>query len=188
MKKSIGVKTIVYPTPVFVIGTYDQRGNPNIMTASWAGICCSSPPCVAVSLREATYSYGNIVLHKAFTVNIPSQDQMKDVDYIGIVSGRNENKFEKLSLTAVEGQNVHAPYVKEFPLVLECQVIQTIKIGLHTQFIGEIKDVKVEESYLGSDDLPNVEEIKPFMFAPGNRKYYAMGECLGKAFSVGQDR
>jgi len=74
MKKSIGVKTIVYPTPVFVIGTYDQRGNPNIMTASWAGICCSSPPCVAVSLREATYSYGNIVLHKAFTVNIPSSD------------------------------------------------------------------------------------------------------------------
>ncbi len=188
MKRSIGAKTVVYPTPVFVIGTYDQRGQPNVMTAAWAGICCSSPPCVAVSLREATYSYGNIVLQKAFSVNIPSRHQMKDADYIGMVSGRTENKLEKLSLTAVEGKEVYAPYIQEFPLVLECQLIQTVKIGLHTQFIGEIKDVKVEDSCLGADNFPDVEKLQPFMFAPGNRNYYSLGEFLGKAFSAGRER
>ena len=54
MKKSLGAKTLVYPTPVLVICTYDHEGNPNAMTAAWGGICSSSPPCVAISLRKAT--------------------------------------------------------------------------------------------------------------------------------------
>ncbi len=69
MKKSIGAKTVVYPTPVFIVGTYDPEGKPNAMAAAWGGICCSRPPCVAVSLRKATYSYGNIVAREAFTVS-----------------------------------------------------------------------------------------------------------------------
>jgi flavin reductase (DIM6/NTAB) family NADH-FMN oxidoreductase RutF len=69
MKKSIGPKTLVYPTPVFVVGTYDKAGKPNVMTAAWGGICCSKPPCVAVSLRKPRYSYDNIVERKAFTVS-----------------------------------------------------------------------------------------------------------------------
>ena len=73
MKKSLGAKTLVYPTPVFVVGTYDANGKPNVMTASWGGICCSQPPCVAVSLRKATATYGNIVARKAFTISIPSE-------------------------------------------------------------------------------------------------------------------
>ncbi len=109
MKKSLGAKTLVYPTPVFVIGTYDSSGKPNVMTASWGGICCSQPPCVAVSLRKATYSYGNIVARKAFTVSIPSEDQVKQADYIGLVSGRNVDKFAEAKLTAVRSQLVDAP-------------------------------------------------------------------------------
>ena len=54
MKKSIGARTIVYPAPILVIGTYDREGKSNVMTAAWGGICCSSPPCVAVALRKAT--------------------------------------------------------------------------------------------------------------------------------------
>lgn len=186
MKKSLGPKTLVYPTPVFVVGTYDQQGAPNMMTVSWGGVCCSSPPCVAVSLREATYSYGNLMSRKAFTVNIPSQKYFKEADYMGMVSGRDENKCEALSLTAVNSTVVDAPYIQEFPVVLECQVIQTIKIGGHTQFIGEIKDVKIEESCLGPEGFPDVEKVAPFMFSPGDRHYYAVRQCLGKAFEVGR--
>ena len=60
-KVSVGAKTLLYPTPVVLVGTYDAAGAPNIMVAAWAGICCSRPPCVAVSLRAATYSHGAIV-------------------------------------------------------------------------------------------------------------------------------
>jgi len=86
MKKSLGAKTLVYPTPVFVVGTYDAQGKPNVMTASWGGICCSRPPCVAVSLRKATYTYGNIVQRKAFTISIPSEAHVQAADHFGLVS------------------------------------------------------------------------------------------------------
>lgn len=186
MKKSLGPKTIIYPTPVLVIGTYDKDGRANAMTASWGGICCSQPPCIAVSLRKVTYSFGNIMERKAFTVNIPSEANLKDADYFGLVSGKNEDKFSIACLTPVRSDLVDAPYIKEFPFVLECKVIRTVEIGLHTQFIGEILDIKAEESALGEGGVLDIEKVKPVLFTPEARKYYGIGAYLGKAFSIGK--
>lgn len=186
MKKSIGAKTIVYPTPVFVVGTYDKMGQPNVMTAAWGGICCSNPPCVTVSLRKARYTYGNIMEQKAYTISIPPQNYVKEADYFGIVSGRNTDKFAAAGLTPVRSDLVNAPYVKEFPLVLECKLLHTFEIGIHTQFIGEIIDVKVDESVLGEKGQPDVEKIRPVIFAPESNGYYEVGKYLGKAFSIGK--
>ncbi len=186
MKKSVGAKTIIFPVPVFVIGTYDKSGKPNAMVVAWGGICCSDPPCVGISLREATYTYGNIMERKAFTINIPSEKYIKEVDYFGIVSGRTEDKFSSTGLTPVKSDLVDAPYVKEFLFVLECSLLKTVKIGLHTQFIGEIKDVKVEEAAIGEDGAVDIKKIKPLIFNPANRTYCAVGEYIGKAFSIGK--
>lgn len=186
MKRSLGAKTIVYPTPVFVVGTYDKGGRPNIMTAAWGGICCSKPPCVAVSLRKATYTYGNILEQQAFTISIPSEDHAKLADYCGLVSGKGHDKFADTGLTPVKSDLVNAPYVKEFPLILECKVLDTFEIGLHTQFIGEIMDVKADEDVLGEKELPEIEKVKPILFAPENLDYYGVGQYLGKAFSIGK--
>lgn len=187
MKKSIGAKTIIYPIPILVVGTYDKAGKPNVMTAAWGGICCSSPPCVAVSLRKATYSYGNIVERKAFTINIPSETYVKEIDYFGIVSGKNKDKFSAAGLTPVKSDLVDAPYVKEFPFALECRMLHTIEIGLHTQFIGEIMDIKADESMLDENGSLDIEKIKPILFAPESRTYYRVGQYLGKAFSIGKE-
>lgn len=92
MKKSLGADTFALPTPVWVVGTYDDQGKPNIMTAAWGGICCSVPPCVAVSLQKIRTSYNNIINQKAFTINIPSVDQITAADYVGIASAKNFDK------------------------------------------------------------------------------------------------
>ena len=187
MKKSLGAKPMVYPTPVFVVGTYDKAGRPNVMTAAWAGICCSRPPCVSVSLRKATYTYSNIIEHRAFTISIPSQDHIKEVDYFGMVSGKKKDKFSAARLTPVKSELVNAPYVEEFSFVLECKLLHTFEIGLHTQFIGEILDIKAEEAVLGENGLPAIEKVKPFLYAPEYRTYYGVGEFLGKAYSIGKE-
>jgi flavin reductase (DIM6/NTAB) family NADH-FMN oxidoreductase RutF len=187
MKKSLGSRTLVYPAPVFVIGTYDKAGKANVMTAAWAGICCSAPPCIGVSLRKATYTYGNILDKKAFTVNIPSEDYIQEADFFGIASGREIDKFATAGLTPVKSDLVDSPYVNEFPIVLECRLLKVVEIGLHTQFIGEIVDVKADEDMLGSDGLPEIEKVKPAMFTPETRKYYGIGKFLGKAFSIGRE-
>jgi flavin reductase (DIM6/NTAB) family NADH-FMN oxidoreductase RutF len=186
MKKSIGARALVYPTPIFVVGTYDKSGKPNIMTAAWGGICCSSPPCVAVSIRKACHTYENIKIHEAFTVSIPSEKYVREVDYVGMVSGKNRDKFKVTGLTPVKSDVVNAPYVKEFPFVLECKLRHTIELGIHTQFVGEILDMKAEEDVLGANGIPDIERVKPFLYAPGYMAYYGIGKYLGKAFSLGK--
>ncbi|RJQ46379.1 MAG: flavin reductase family protein [Gaiellales bacterium] len=186
MKRSLGAQPIAYPSPVFLVGTYDAEGRPNVMTAAWSGLCCSKPPCIAVALRQATYSYGSIVARQAFTVNIPSEDHARQVDHVGLVSGRDQDKFAAAGLTAVASEVVDAPYVEEFPLVLECRLIHTLEIGLHTQFIGEIIDVKAEESVLNEKGKADVEMVRPIIFSPSVRQYHGLGKLLGKAFSMGK--
>lgn len=187
MKKSLGAKTLAYPTPVWIVGTYDKEGKPNGMAAAWGGICCSSPPCIAVALRKATYSYGNIVERKAFTISVPSETYVKEVDYFGIASGRDVDKFAVTKLTPVGSDLVDAPYVKEFPLILECKLLHTVEIGLHTQFIGEILDVKADEAVLGYKGRPDIEKVKPIIFGPEIRAYHGVGQFIGRAFSIGKE-
>jgi len=186
MKKSFGARTLVFPTPVWVVGTYDNEGRPNMMAVAWGGICCSRPPCVGVSLRKATYSYGSIVARKAFTVSVPSEAHAVQADYVGIASGKDGDKFAATGLTPVRSEIVDAPYVGEFPLVLECRLVHTVEIGLHTQFIGEILDVKAEESVLGENGLPDIEKVKPLLFDPEVNTYHGVGRFVGKTYNIGR--
>ncbi len=187
MKKNIGARPLIYPTPAVVVGTYDQEGKPNAMTAAWVGLCCSTPPCIMVALGRNSYTNENIQMKKFFTVNIPSQQYVKEVDYFGITSGKNTDKFEDVKLTPVASDVVDAPYVKEFPLVLECKLVDVLKIGSADQLIGEIIDVKADESVLNEAGLPDIEKVQPMLYAPAIRQYYSIGNHLGKAYSIGKE-
>ncbi len=187
MKKSLGAKTIIYPTPVLIVGTYDAAGKPNVMTAAWGSICCSSPPCVAVALRKATYTHGNIVLQGGFTISIPSEQHVSYADYLGMVSGKKTDKFAATALTPIKSNLVNAPYIKEFPFVLECKLIQQIELGLHTQFIGEILDIKADKGVLDQNGQLDIEKVKPILYAPEANRYFGIGTFLGNAFSIGQN-
>lgn len=119
MKRSLGAKTLIHPTPTWIVGSYDKQRKPNGMTAAWGGI--------------------------------------------------------------------DAPYVAEFPLVLECKVLHILELGLHTQFVGEILDVKADEAVLDEAGMPDVRKVLPLIFSPSDQQYYGVGPALGHAFAVGKD-
>jgi flavin reductase (DIM6/NTAB) family NADH-FMN oxidoreductase RutF len=186
MKKSFGAKTLIFPAPVWCVGSYDTNGNPNVMTIAWGGICCSIPPCVTISLRKATYTYGNIIERQAYTLSVPSAQYVQEADYFGIASGRDVNKFKETGLTPVKSELVDAPYIIEFPMILECKVIHQYEIGLHTHFVGEILDVKIDESVLDDEGKPDIEKIRPIVYSPEVRRYHGIGAFIGKAFEIGK--
>lgn len=186
MKKSLGKKTILFPSPVLIVCSYAADGTPNAMNVAWGGIACSEPPAVAISVREPRKTFENIMTQKAFTVCIPSTKYIKEADYFGIVSGKNENKFKTTGLTPVKADHVNAPYIKEFPLVLECHLLQTVKLGSHTQLIGEIMDVKADEEILNAKGFPDIEKMQPCMFDPGTSSYYGSAKFLAQAFQAGK--
>ncbi|MDW7651960.1 MAG: flavin reductase family protein [Bacillota bacterium] len=186
MKKSLGAKALLCPCPVVLVGTYDSEDKPNIMTAAWCGVVNSKPASISVSLRKATYSYSSIMEKQAFTVSIPPETYVREADQVGIYSGRDSDKFSKSGLTAVKSDLVDAPYVAEFPLVLECKLIKHEDLGLHTIFIGEIVDVKIDENCLTADGRPDIKKINPFTYIPAEGTYYGLGDPLGKAFNIGK--
>ena len=186
MKKSLGAKTLAYPTPVWVVGSYDAAGKPNIMTVAWAGICCSAPPCVTVSIRKERHSYAAIMARRAFTISIPGQSQVAEADYVGMVSGSVADKFAVTGLTPVRSELVDAPYVGEFPVVIECRLVQTVDLGAHTQFIGEVVDVKADEGVLDASGHVDLAQLLPLIYAPGASQYYGVGPVVAKGYSAGK--
>jgi len=188
MKLSLPAQTILLPSPVLIIGTYGSDGRPNIMNAAWGGIASSKPPCISVSLREATLSYHNIKQTQAFTVNIPSEKYLKEADFVGMVSGRKCDKFKETRLTPEKSKLVNAPIVNEFPYALECNLVRQVDLGLHTMFIGEIVGMVADSEVINPHQLPDIEKVRPMLFGSfGSMAYYSIGDKLGDAFSVGNE-
>jgi flavin reductase (DIM6/NTAB) family NADH-FMN oxidoreductase RutF len=193
MKESLGPKVFGFPAPVFMVGSYDENGKANIMNAAAAGTCCLRPPCIYVSLREATYTYHNIMLNKAFTVSIPTEDQVVEADYFGIASGKEIDKFKTVGFTPLKSELVNAPYVKEFPVVMECNLKETINLGSHTMFIGEVIDLKVDGDVTTTITVKSdkklikvdLEKLRPLIYDLSLRGYYKLGEKIGNGFSDG---
>jgi flavin reductase (DIM6/NTAB) family NADH-FMN oxidoreductase RutF len=188
MKISLPPKTILLPCPVLIIGTYGSDGKPNIMNAAWGGVASSNPPCISVSLREATLTHHNIRQAGAFTVNIPSEKYFKEADFVGLVSGKEHDKFKETGLTPEKSALVNAPIVKEFPYALECKLFKQVNLGLHTMFIGEIVGLVADSEVLSPNQLPDIEKVRPMLFGSfGSMSYYSLGSKLGAAFSVGKE-
>ncbi|MFH1469218.1 MAG: flavin reductase family protein [Pseudomonadota bacterium] len=181
--RSLGPLPMVFPHPVFVIGTYGPDGVANLATASWAGICCSRPPSVAVSFRAATLTHGNIARRGAFTVNIPGTAQVAEADGAGVLSGHQGDKPAALGLAVARAALVDAPYVPAFPVVLACRLNHTHELGLHTQYVGEILDVLVAEEALDERGVPDIRRIDPLVYAGGARAYFSVGRFVAQAFA-----
>ncbi|MFT3739673.1 MAG: flavin reductase [Breznakibacter sp.] len=182
VKKSVGPKGWIMPKPALVIGSYGNNGEPNIMTAAWAGIANSDPMSIAISVRPSRKTYENIMATRFFTVNVPSARYVAHMDYVGTVLGRDEDKFKKLGLTPVKGDHVNAPYIAEFPIVIECEVTHTIELGTHTQFVGRVVDTKIDPDLLDEEGQVDIEKLQPVIFESGY--YYGYGQRLGKPHDI----
>lgn len=187
MKKSLGAETLAFPTPVYIVGTYNEEGIPNAMNVAWAGVCSSVPPCMMIAVRKSRYTYDNIMKTGEFTINIPDVDHVKEADYFGLVSGKAGNKFETegLNLTVKKAENVNAPVIEEFPMALECKCIETVDVGEHHVIVGEIINVAVEESCLDEKGKIDITKVKPMAYDPAANSYNAIGDKVADAFSVG---
>ena len=186
-KRSLGAHPLLYPLPVYLVATYDADGKPNVMAAAWGGICSSDPLSLTVSVRPERWTHDALLVRKAFTVCIASEDMVVAADYVGIASGRRYDKFPVAGFTPVRAEKVDAPYIAECPVILECSLTQTVTLGVHTMMIGAILDVKANEDCLDdSSTFPEISKVSPLIYDSGSRRYYGVGRLVGPAFSIGK--
>lgn len=121
-------------------------------------------------------------LRNIVVMSIPSERHVMEADWIGLSSERD--KFAMAHLTPVRGSKVDAPYVEEFPVVIECRVKDILELGLHTEFVGEIIDVKADERVLNEKGAIDIEKVKPIIFTSSTGTYHAVGTKLMDAFTT----
>ena len=150
---------------------------PNLITIAWAGTINSDPVRVSISVRPERYSHGLITESGEFVINLPTQKILRAVDWCGVKSGRDVDKFKEMGLTAVPGSAVSAPVLAESPVNLECRVFQTIPLGSHDLFLADVVAVDVDEDLL--DEAGRLRLDKAGLAAYVHGTYYALGKQLG---------
>ncbi len=103
---------ILNPVPVVLITSRNKEGKDNVFTVAWVGTVCTKPPMLSISIRPERLSYEYIKETMEFTVNLPSQDLVKKVDFCGVRSGRNIDKIKEMGFTMSS-----AEYVQEEILI-----------------------------------------------------------------------
>lgn len=182
MRKNFGAKTICYPMPVYIIGTYGADGTPNAMNAAWGGI--SEEAEISICVDAAHKTTENILARKAFTVSMATAKYMAACDYVGIVSGNKEpDKFAKAGFHATKSVFVDAPLIDELPMALECKLISYDSETCH--LVGEIVNVCADESVLGENGKVDITKLQPITYDPMNHHYLVLGKKVGQAFQDG---
>ena len=187
MKKiTLGAQTILYPMPVFLIGA-NVAGKANFMTAAWSGIANSNPPMVTVALQHHRYTLKGIKETGTFSINVPSEGQVKEADYCGMVSGSKHDKTADCGFTVFYGQLENAPLIEQCPVNLECKVLHMLNLGSHTLVVGQVAETHVSEECM-TQGQPDAGKVKPLVFSVGAQKHYhGLSKPLALAFSVGKD-
>ena len=181
MRKNFGVKPMVYPMPVFIIGTYDEYGTPNAMNAAWGGISEENEITICVSADHKTTA--NFLSRGAFTVSMATANYVKECDYVGIVSGNSvEGKLDRCGLTTVKSDFVDAPIILELPMAVEC-LVKSYDADT-CRLVGEIVNVCCDESVL-TDGKIDPDKLRPITYDSANHTYRVIGEVVGKAFCDG---
>ena len=188
MKKQLGPSDSIFPVPAALIvsGVNEEA---NIITIARIGIPSPTPPTIGISVKKSRYSLGLIRKTNEFSVNIPSASLFKAVDYCGIVTGRERNKFEDTGLTPMESSKIKPPIIKECPYNIECKVIHDVMFGDWALIMGEIVETHIDKDkadaskYMGID----ISKINPLVYCARVREYWTMGNILGIGLKAGKE-
>lgn len=188
MKVQLGPTDIFFPVPAALIAS-GSRQKANIVTVAWIGIMGSDPPVVGISLKSTRYSLGLIRKTKEFTVNIPSVDKFKEVDYCGLVSGRRRDKFDDTAFTPISSSKIDAPIIAECPFNMECRVVKgEVAFGKWVVIFGEVVETHVDEDKrdIATKNV-DIAKINPLVYCATVREYWELGRKVGKGFDAGKD-
>jgi flavin reductase (DIM6/NTAB) family NADH-FMN oxidoreductase RutF len=172
-KKIIQPNTTLYPVPIVLITTGGDR--PNVMTCNRIASCSAEPPRLSISVRPSRYSHNLIRETREFVVNFPTPEQQALTDYLGVVTGREEDKIGIAGLRLTPALRIKTPLLAACPVNVECMVEQTLDLDSHTLFIGRVIAVHAEESLLDARDDVDLSLAQGLLFGCGTVREKPVG-------------
>jgi flavin reductase (DIM6/NTAB) family NADH-FMN oxidoreductase RutF len=178
-RKSLAPTTMLFPTPVVLVTSVDEKGKPNIITLAWVGVVNSEPPMIGISIRPDRYSHTCVKRSKEFVVNLPSEKMVRKVDACGMLSGKERDKFASMGWKPIKAQSVNAPLIDECSVQMECEVKEVISLGSHDLFIGQVVALHVKEEVQQDKGRIDISKALPLVYCPGAHEYWSLGRCIG---------
>ena len=157
------------PLPTVMVSCGDME-NSNIITIAWTGIINSNPPMTYVSVQRSRHSHDIIAESGEFVINLTTVELAKAMDFCGVRSGRDIDKFTHLGLTREAGDHVSAPMIAESPVNLECKVTEMKSFPTHDMFIAEIVAIHIDDKYVDEKGAYDFGSMDLVSFTHG--KYY----------------
>ncbi len=168
---------MLYPLPAVLVCVSDGEGKDNVLTVAWAGTVCTNPPMLSISVRPSRYSCDMIRKTGEFVVNLTTEDLAFAVDYCGVRSGRDVDKFEALGLLKEPAEIVSAPLLAASPVNIECRVERELELGSHILFLARVVSVHVKKKYLDEKNRLLLDEAGLMVYSHG--EYRSLGKKLG---------
>jgi flavin reductase (DIM6/NTAB) family NADH-FMN oxidoreductase RutF len=168
---------LIYPNPVVLVTTVDANERVNIITLTLVGGVCWEPPMIGIGVGKNQHSKILIERLGEFVVNIPKAEMLKDVEYCGLVSGKEVNKCSKTSFILTPSRTVKPPMIRQCPVNLECKVKNEIPLGSNMLFLAEVVCLHVDRKMLDEKGGVDMEKAKPIMFNLTNT-YWGIGKKL----------
>lgn len=168
---------MLYPLPAVMVSCKRQGEKPNIITVAWTGTVCSSPAMVSISVRKERYSYEIIKETGEFVINLATKDLVRALDYCGVRSGRDVDKYKEAGLTVLASKEIAAPGIMESPVNLECRVTEVEPLGSHDLFLAEVLSVTIEDRYMNDDGKFELNRSGLITYSHG--EYFELGKKAG---------
>lgn len=168
---------MLYPLPAVMVSCADKEGRDNILTIAWTGTTCSDPPMLSISVRKERYSYHMIEETGEFVVNLTTQALVRAVDFCGVRSGKDTDKWREMRLTREKADIVKAPMIRESPVNIECRVTERKDLGSHVMYQAKVVSVHVDEVYMDEKQKFHLEDAKLIVYSHGT--YFSLGRPLG---------
>lgn len=188
MKKQLGPVDRLFPMPCVLVvgGGWDDA---DCLTVAWINIVSSTPPTIAMGIRESRRTLELIHRNKSFSVNLPTVDMAAQVDFCGLVSGRAVDKFGPAGLSLLPGTATQTPIIDQCPFNLECRVVDEVSVGSYRVVLGEVVEAHADYEVLcdPDGDLVDMDLLKPLVYCAGVREYRRLGAKVADAFSVGRE-
>ncbi len=168
---------MLYPLPAALVTVRDAEGKDNMITVAWTGTVCTNPPMLYISVRPERYSYRAIKETGEFVVNLTTAAMVKAVDFCGVRSGKNVDKFKETGLCKGEGVRVNVPVIEDSPVNIECKVREVLELGSHHMFLADVVHVTVDDRYMDEKGSFHLEKANPVVYSHGT--YFSIGKAHG---------
>lgn len=151
-----------FPSSLGMITSRSADGQPNVMPCGSTTVVSRSPFVISPAVTyggindryRARHTLHNIRETGWFGCGLPtvSEDIITAIRYAGNISVTEDpNKLEHTGLIFEDGE--YAPILKACPIHFDCKVVDEVKLGTHSMFLGEVRRILVRKGVTADNTI-----------------------------------